>query len=134
MKIQNVIRMQIVAVAIGAAMLSAGASRAQEIDNPSFDQGPNSVPFSQKAHASASSALPSNAAASNAPAPHPVLASTPATTTARPLAEEAAVISLPASVESGAVATMAISAGLFILLLRMETKRRRATLRRRHTA
>lgn len=51
MKIQNVFRMQVAVMAVGAALLFAGAVRAQEIDNPSFDEGPNSVPFSQKADA-----------------------------------------------------------------------------------
>jgi hypothetical protein len=51
MKIQNIFRMQVAVMAVGAALLFAGAARAQEIDNPSFDEGSNSMPFSQKADA-----------------------------------------------------------------------------------
>jgi len=61
MKIQNIFRMQVAVMAVGAALLFAGAARAQEIDNPSFDEGSNSVPFSQKVDA--------NKANSNQPAP-----------------------------------------------------------------
>jgi hypothetical protein len=47
MKIQNIFRMQVAIITIGAALLLAGTARAQEIDNPSFDEGTNSVPFTQ---------------------------------------------------------------------------------------
>jgi hypothetical protein len=47
MKIHDIFRMQVAVIAIGAALLLAGTARAQEIDNPSFDEGANSVPFTQ---------------------------------------------------------------------------------------
>jgi hypothetical protein len=47
MKIKNIFRMQLAVITIGAALLLAGTARAQEIDNPSFDEGANSVPFTQ---------------------------------------------------------------------------------------
>jgi hypothetical protein len=47
MKIQNIFRMQVAVITIGAALLLAGTARAQEIDNPSFDEGANSVAFTQ---------------------------------------------------------------------------------------
>jgi hypothetical protein len=56
MKIQNILRMQVAVIAVGAALLLAGAARAQEIDNPTFDQGQNSVPFAQKQATPAASA------------------------------------------------------------------------------
>jgi hypothetical protein len=47
MKIQNIIRTQAIVIALGAALLLAGSLRAQEIDNVSFDEGPNSIPMGQ---------------------------------------------------------------------------------------
>ncbi len=47
MKIQNIIRMQAIVIALGAALFLAGSLRAQEIDNVSFDEGPNSIPMGQ---------------------------------------------------------------------------------------
>lgn len=80
MKFQNIIRMQIAVVVVGTALLFAGAARAQEIDNVSFDEGSNSMPFSQKVDATkANSANPAatNLSAENRanngaanPAPH----------------------------------------------------------------
>jgi len=57
MKIQNIFRMQVAVITIGAALLLAGAARAQEIDNPSFDEGANSVPFTQPSPAPAAADL-----------------------------------------------------------------------------
>jgi len=51
MKIQNIIRMQGILIALVAALLLAGSVRAQEIDNVSFDEGPNSIPMGQAAPA-----------------------------------------------------------------------------------
>jgi hypothetical protein len=65
MKIQNIFRMQVAVIAVGAALFVAGAVSAQEIDNPSFDQGSNSTPFSQKADASKANFSKSAAAAEN---------------------------------------------------------------------
>ena len=63
MKFQNIFRMQIALVAVGASLLFAGAARAQEIDNVRFDEGSNSVPFSQKADATKANSV--NAVATN---------------------------------------------------------------------
>jgi hypothetical protein len=57
MKVQNIFRMQVAVMTVGAALLFAGAASAQEIDNPSFDQGSNSVPFSQKADATKTNSI-----------------------------------------------------------------------------
>jgi hypothetical protein len=65
MKVQNIFRMQVAVMAVGAALLFAGAASAQEIDNPSFDQGSNSVPFSQKADATKANSSKPAAVAEN---------------------------------------------------------------------
>ena len=48
MKIKDIFRMQVAAIAVGAALLLAGATRAQDADTPHFDQGSNSVALAQK--------------------------------------------------------------------------------------
>jgi hypothetical protein len=125
MKIQNILRMQVVVIAIGAAFLLAGATHAQEIDNPSFDEGPNSVPFAQPLAAATSGDLSSAAAGS-----HVIVASDPAAVTTKPVAEQAGSISGNAYVEVWMIATMAVCLALFTLLVRLETRSRRAHLNR----
>lgn len=47
MKFQNKVRTQLAIVGLGAALLFAGAARAQEIENATFNDGPNVAPFTQ---------------------------------------------------------------------------------------
>jgi hypothetical protein len=79
MKHQSKIRTQLAIAGLGAALLLAGAAKAQEIVNTSFDDGPDVTPFTQQgsvdanANANASHALPGSQAvltteAINAPA------------------------------------------------------------------
>jgi hypothetical protein len=124
-KIQNSLRMQVVVIAIGAAFLLAGATHAQEIDNPSFDEGPNSVPFAQPLAAATSGGLNSAAAGSRV-----MVASAPAAVTTKPVAEQAGLISGNAYLGVWMIATMAVCLALFTLLVRMETRRRRAHFNR----
>src|SRR5271154_2181426 len=99
MKIQNIIRIQVAVVAIGAAFLLASAAHAQEIDNPSFDEGPNSVPFSQPRPATASADLNAAAAGSLTPVVYASVAGSPVATTTEPVATEAGVFSHATTVE-----------------------------------
>jgi len=134
MKIQNIIRIQVAVVAIGAAFLLASAAHAQEIDNPSFDEGPNSVPFSQPRPATASADLNAAAAGSLTPVVYASVAGAPVATTTEPVATEAGVFSHATTVEGWSMATMAICIALFTLLLRMENRRRKAHLGRRRVS
>jgi hypothetical protein len=63
MKLQNFFRTNVIAIGFGAALLFAGAAHAQEIDNPSFDPGANSVPMPYAQNASAANAANANSAA-----------------------------------------------------------------------
>jgi hypothetical protein len=131
MRIQNIFRMQVAMVAVGAALLFAGAASAQEIDNPSFDQGSNSMPFSQKAEAmkanyTSPAAAPENRASKGAANPAPN-----------------AVVSENAVVRGGMVAAppplefwMALAAFFALLMgllyVRSEKRRRLANLNEQH--
>ena len=128
MKFQNIIRMQTVVMAIGAAFLLAGAAHAQEIDNPSFAQ-PDSVAFSQPSLAPTSGDLNAIATGSRT-----LVADAQVATTAEPAVAQAGMFSHATSVEGWTVATMAICVALFTLLLRMETRRRKAHLGRRRVS
>jgi branched-subunit amino acid ABC-type transport system permease component len=125
-KIQKIFRMHMMLAAVGAALLFAGAARAQEIDNnPVFDQGPDSVALSQPSPAATAGNLNSAAAGSQAD-----VAAAPAAASAQVMTQ-ASVISQKASAEASIVATMAVCIGLAVLLVRTETRRRRATFGRR---
>jgi len=128
MKIQNIIRMQIAVVAVGAAFLLAGAAHAQEIDNPSFAQ-PNSVPFSQPSSAPSSTDL--NAIGTGA---RTLVADSQVAVTTEPAVAQSGVFLHATSVEGWSLATMAICVALFTLLLRMEARRRKAHLGRRRVS
>jgi len=47
MRLQYVIRTQLVIAGLGTALLFPGAAKAQEISNTTFDDGPNAAPFTQ---------------------------------------------------------------------------------------
>ena len=53
MRFQNVIRTQLVIAVLGTALLFPGVTKAQEISNTAFDDGPNAVPFAQPVPAQA---------------------------------------------------------------------------------
>lgn len=67
MQFQNIIRTQLVIAGLGATLLFAGATKAQEIVNTDFSDGPNVVAFTQSAGAqgtvAANAALPAPQAA-----------------------------------------------------------------------
>jgi hypothetical protein len=45
MKLQTILRLQLLATGLGAALLLAGQGKAQEITNAEFNDGPYVVPF-----------------------------------------------------------------------------------------
>ena len=63
MRFQNVIRMQLVIAGLGTALLFPALTKAQEISNTAFDDGPNAAPFARPVAAQGAgnsvSALPS---------------------------------------------------------------------------
>jgi hypothetical protein len=131
MRIQNIFRMQVAVMAVGAALLSAGAMRAQEIDNPSFDQGSNSMPFSQKADATKATAAKSAAAPENRAskgAANPV----PNAVVSENTVERGGMVSAPPPLEfwMSIAAFFALVMGL--LYVRSEKRRRLANLNEQH--
>ena len=52
MKLQTILRLQLLATGLVAALLLAGQAKAQEITNSEFDDGPYVVPFDQAASVS----------------------------------------------------------------------------------
>jgi len=62
MKSQNMIRMQLMIAGLGAALILPATVKSQEIENATFNDGPNVVAFAQSSPAQASvAALPSSA-------------------------------------------------------------------------
>jgi len=131
MKIQNILRMQVAVIAVGAALLLAGAVRAQEIDNPSFDQGKNSVPFSQKQATSAASAakavVGAAAAAKQAAVAAPDNGNASVATTAA-VATQEGVVSVAPPMEGWMAAAFFFTIVLGIFYVRTERRRRIGTV------
>jgi hypothetical protein len=129
MKIQNIFRMQVAVMAVGAALLLAGAARAQEIDNPSFDEGSNSTPFSQKAEATkanSSKSAAENRASQGAanPAPNAVVS--------KNIVEQDGVISDPPPLEFWMSIAAFFTVVMGLLYVRSERRRRLANLNEQH--
>ena len=131
MKIQNIFRMQVAVMAVGAALLFAGAARAQEIDNPSFDEGSNSVPFSQKA----------DATKANSTQPAPVVENRASKGAANPapnaiVSENALVqnevVSQPPPVEFWMSIAAFFSVVMGLVYVRSERRRRLASVNEQH--
>ena len=127
MKIQNIFQMQVAVIAVGAALLFAGAARAQEIDNPSFDEGSNSVPFSQKADATkANSTQPAPVAENRAskgeanPAPNAIVSENALV--------QNEVVSQPPPVEFWMSIAAFFSVVMGLLYVRSERRRRLANV------
>lgn len=109
MKIQNIIRIQAMVLGVGAALLLAGSVRAQEIENTTFNDGPNMVAFEQQAPAS------------------PATSSTVAAVAAPVVTGEAAVATL-APVQVSLFAFLVICIGLYAAHGVVEAKRLRRNL------
>jgi hypothetical protein len=133
MKIQNIFRMQVAVIAVGAALLFAGAVSAQEIDNPSFDEGSNSVPFSQRADATNTNltkpaAVAENRAGNGAAnsAPNAVVSQNAAV-----LPDKA--VSEPPSLESWMSIAAFLTVVMGLLYVRSEKRSRLANVNEQHT-
>jgi hypothetical protein len=131
MKIQNIFRMQVAVMAVGAALLFAGAASAQEIDNTSFDEGSNSMPFSQKSDATKANSTKSAAAAENRaskgaanPAPNAVVSENPV--------QQDGVVSDPPPLEFWMSIAAFLTVVLGLVYVRSEKRRRLANLNRQH--
>jgi hypothetical protein len=123
MKIQNIIRMQAIVIALGSALFLAGSLRAQEIDNVSFDEGPNSIPMGQAVPARAPKA--STPAAANSPLPN---VNTEAKT---PINSEEVLDSRITPVDRWSMAALLVCIALGALYLRAMADSRTQTLRHR---
>jgi hypothetical protein len=115
MKIQNRLRMQAVILGVGAALLLASSVRAQEIENTSFDDGPNVIAFEQQ-QAPAPTATNQAAAAINS------------TTTAAPILTQEAAVSALAPVQLSLLAFLVVCIGLYAAHGMVEAKRLRRNL------
>jgi hypothetical protein len=98
MKFQNILRTQAVLIGLGATLLLAGATRGQEIENTSFDDGPNVTTVSQPA--------PSVSALVSLPA------TAQSTETIAPVAPQQAALSVVSPVEGGLMAFLILCIAL----------------------
>jgi len=117
MKFQNMIRMHAMVIGFAAALLLASSASAQEIDNPTWDGGPNTISLAQPAPAPTAGGLGSAVASSQA--------STSDAGIAKSLATQETVISQPTPVQSWVVASLLICFALAALYMQAETKRRK---------
>jgi hypothetical protein len=117
MKIQNIIRMQAMVLGVGAALLLASSVRAQEIENSSFNDGPNMVAIEQQAPASA--ATNSTVAAVD---------STAMVSPAAPMMTQEAAVSVLAPVQISLLAFLALCIALYAAHGVVEAKRLRRNL------
>lgn len=131
MRIQNIFRMQVAVIAVGATLLFAGAARAQEIDNPSFDQGSNSVPFSQKADATKAATTKSAPATENRasngtenPAPNAIVSEN--------VVAKSEVVSGPPPMQLWMSIAAFFTVVMGLLYVRSEKRRRLANLNQQH--
>jgi hypothetical protein len=129
MKIQNIFRTQVAVMAVGAALLFAGAASAQEIDNPSFDQGSNSTPFSQKADATNANSTKSAAADRSTENRATKGEANPARNA---VVSENAVVSQPPRLELWMSIAAFFTVVMGLLYVRSEKRRRLANLNEQH--
>jgi hypothetical protein len=69
MRIQNIFRMQVIVIGIGAALLLVSSAHAQEVENTVWDDGPNVAPFTQLAPAQSANEIDLTSAESYAVRP-----------------------------------------------------------------
>ncbi len=67
MKVQNILRVTMIMIGIGAALLLTGSVQAQEIENTVWDDGPTVAPFAQPAPTLTANDLQPSSAKSLAP-------------------------------------------------------------------
>ena len=119
MKIQNILRIQAIAIGLAAAvLLTASPVRSQEIVNTEFPDGPYVAPFTQPTTAAAavSTAVP----ASTTPDANAV---TPAIAVATPVVTDQAVVSLAVSTERALLAAALFAIALLAAYAIAEVRR-----------
>jgi hypothetical protein len=117
MKFQNSIRMHAIVIGFGAALLLASSASAQEIDNPTWDGGPNTISLAQPAPAPAAGDLGSAVASSRAMTSDAAIA--------KSLATQETLVSQATSVQGWMVASLIICFALAALYVQAETRRRK---------
>ena len=133
MKFQNIFRMQIALVAVGTALLFAGAARAQEIDNVRFDEGPNSVPFSQKADATKANSTNSvTNRSTDRPASNGAANPAPNAIVSQDAVVQSEVVSQPPTVELWMSIAAFLTVAMGLLYVSSEKRRRLANANEQH--
>jgi hypothetical protein len=120
MKLQNILRAQVVVIGFTAALLLASPSPAQEIDNTTWDDGPNAAPLAQSTPATGTPATVTNelsTAAENSPAMNTAAVIT------QPILAHQAVVSEWAPVESWVIASSVLFIALVTLYVLAESRR-----------
>lgn len=117
MKIQNIIRMQAMVLGVGAALLLTSSVRAQEIENTSFNDGPNMVAIEQQ--------VPASAATSSTVA---AVDSTATVSPTAPMMTEEAAVSTLAPVQISLLAFLVLCIALYAAHGVVEAKRLRRNL------
>jgi hypothetical protein len=112
MKLQNILRTNAMLFGFGAALLLASSAPAQEIDNPTWSEGSNSVSFSQPSPAYTAGDLGSAVTASDA-------------AIANSLATQEALVSPATPAQSWIVLSLIICFALAALYMQVETRHRK---------
>lgn len=115
MKIQNTLRMKLIAIGFGAALLLAGSAHAQEIENTAWNDGPNVAPFAQQAPTATANNLQT--------APPETQTLTLAAMSTTPLATQDASVTQWPPVEGWLFASLLISIALVAFYALAEAKR-----------
>jgi hypothetical protein len=123
MKAQNIFRMQAIVIGLGAALLLASSTSAQEIVNTSFNDGPNVATFDQPTTTAA-------AQVSAAPAAVNANASAPAAAVAVPVVAEEAVVSFENSAERWLIASSFFGVMMLAVYALAEVRRSRKSTER----
>jgi hypothetical protein len=123
MKLQNIFRMQAVVIGFAAVLLLASSAPAQEIDNTSWDDGPNVATIAQPAPALTTDGLSSTTADSHTVATAAMIA--------KPIVTREGVVSPWTSVEVWAMASSLVFFALIALYALVEAKRANRNLNAR---
>jgi hypothetical protein len=134
MKLQNIFRAQLAVIGLAAALFMASSVRAQEIDNTSWADSSNVVPFDQ-ATSGTTAKISNSAAGASATVATRALGIEVAATTAKPVVASANVLSPWTEATPWLTAFSIVCILLAVLYARSDSKRhnRNANLRDNHT-
>jgi len=126
MKMQNIIRVQVVMVGLGAALLFASKAQSQEIVNTEFNDGPYVAAYDQPTTIAQSIAAPQAKMASDA---------NTAVVAATPVAVDEAMVFVGTTLERLLIAASFIGLSLYVIFAFSELRRsdRELYMRRRRT-